>query len=68
MTHHSFASIDCIFLGYEFWSFAREMIKNIAENISKSLSAINTTKLAIVLLIKLQSSQKLQDRIVQGQL
>ena len=68
MTHHSFASIDCIFLGYGFWSFAREMIKNIAENISKSLSAINTTKLAIVLLIKLQSSQKLQDRIVQGQL
>ena len=68
MTHHSFASIDCIFLGYGFWSFAREMSKNIAENISKSLSAINTTTLAIGLLIKLQSSQKLQDRIVQGQL
>ena len=64
MTRHSFASIDCIFLGYGFLSFAREMSKNIAEN----LNAINTTILAIGLLIKLQRSQKLQHRIVQGQL
>ena len=68
MTRHSFASIDCIFLGYGFLSFAREMSKNIAENISKNLNAINTTILAIGLLINLQRSQKLQHRIVQGQL
>ena len=67
MTRHSFASIDCIFLGYGFLSFAREMSKNIAENISKNLSAINTTRF-VGLLIKLQSSQKLQHRIVQGHL